>query len=627
MPRGRAPLLQLDEPHEGPALSPVYVPPGPKRVSAGAIVRRGPFISIQVNVDEHGMNVLDDAANEPSIAIDPNDPDRMVIGWRQFDTIQSDFRQAGFAWTDDGGRTWTFPGVLTPGTFRSDPVMDADLEGNFYFYNIECASSNCGDLFRSTDGGRTWSGPFFARGGDKVWMVVDRTFDSGRGHVYAAWGQNFIRSRDAGQSFEPPAPVAAMWGTLRVGPDGAVYVVNRAESGSAPVSLSTDAKDPQAVPTFRGLARAPLGGNTAGFTGDSPSPAGILGQPWIDLDESEGPYENSLYVLQSVNPAGLDPLDVRFARSVDGGRTWIGPTRVTDEPVEGNTWQWFGTMSVAPQTGRIDVVWNDTRNAVDYRESELYYAYSTDGGRTFSRNMPLGPLYNSWLGFPVQRKLGDYYHMRSDELGGRLAYAATYNGEQDVYYLHTALDCNDNGFHDGDDVALGRSPDVNENGVPDDCPCDPLESFQVDCEGGRLTARVESSFPQGTELTLFDNGEPAVIVIDEFGRGEVVRRLPARGYHMMDLDGCLLWGQTVQCGFPCANIKRLKVKCRTFKLKAVVKSDLPQGYVVHVVRDGDSRPYEVDERGKIKLVWAVAPGEHTVGVEDCPDFQERVTCG
>ncbi len=100
-------------PHEGPPVSRVYVPAGPKQVSPGAIVRRGPFVSVQVNVDEHGMNILGDAANEPSIAIDPTNPDRMVIGWRQFDTVDSDFRQAGFAYTDDGGKTWTVPGVLT----------------------------------------------------------------------------------------------------------------------------------------------------------------------------------------------------------------------------------------------------------------------------------------------------------------------------------------------------------------------------------------------------------------------------------------------------------------------------------------------------------------------------------
>ncbi len=61
------------------------------------------------------------------------------------------------------------------------------------------------------------------------------------------------------------------------------------------------------------------------------------------------------------NPAGTDPLDVHFARSTDGGVT-LGPwVRVNDDPSAPNNWQWFATMSVAPN-GRIDAVWNDTRD-------------------------------------------------------------------------------------------------------------------------------------------------------------------------------------------------------------------------------------------------------------------------
>ena len=49
--------------------------------------------SYQVNVDSLGQNIAGDAANEPSMCIDPNNPNRIAIGWRQFDTTNSDFRQ------------------------------------------------------------------------------------------------------------------------------------------------------------------------------------------------------------------------------------------------------------------------------------------------------------------------------------------------------------------------------------------------------------------------------------------------------------------------------------------------------------------------------------------------------
>ena len=47
----------------------------------------GPFTSFQVNVDANGNNILGDAANESSIAVDPTDGNKITIGWRQFDSV------------------------------------------------------------------------------------------------------------------------------------------------------------------------------------------------------------------------------------------------------------------------------------------------------------------------------------------------------------------------------------------------------------------------------------------------------------------------------------------------------------------------------------------------------------
>jgi len=38
------------------------------------------------------------------------------------------------------------------------------------------------------------------------------------------------------------------------------------------------------------------------------------------------------------------------------------------------------------------------------------------------------------IGWPNQEKMGDYFHMVSDNNGAHLAWANTLNGEQDVYY-------------------------------------------------------------------------------------------------------------------------------------------------------------------------------------------------
>ena len=96
----------------------------------------GAFISYQVNVDANGQNIVGDAANECSISVDPTNPSKMAIGWRQFNSVLSNFRQGGWGYTTDGGVHWTFPGVLQDNVFRSDPVTNSDETGTFFYLSL-----------------------------------------------------------------------------------------------------------------------------------------------------------------------------------------------------------------------------------------------------------------------------------------------------------------------------------------------------------------------------------------------------------------------------------------------------------------------------------------------------------
>lgn len=432
----------------------------------------GDYISVQVNVDAAGMNIPADAANEPSIAVDPRDPSRMVVGWRQFNTVSSNFRQAGWAWSDDAGRTWTFPGVLEENVFRSDPVVAADADGTFYYYSLT-QGFTC-QMFKSFDGGRTWLTPVQAFGGDKQWFAIDRTSGPGRGNLYAAWqtGANpfapatFTRSADGGRSFDGPflLNATANYGTLAVGPDGNVWVFgSNGGSGFTAVS-SSNAQLPGVWPTFTSRS---VNLNGALVFSSAPNPDGLLGQPQILISHAPA-FLNQVYVLASVDPSGTDPLDIVFARSTNGGSTFSSPVVINDDPP--GAVQWFGTMSVAPN-GRIDVVWIDARENVSQPYTgRLYYSFSTNGGTSWSANEPLTPLFDSSLGWPQQNKMGDYFDMQSDNTGANLIYAATFNGEQDVYFLRIGpRDCNANGVPDPNDIAGGGSFDCNANQVPDEC--------------------------------------------------------------------------------------------------------------------------------------------------------------
>src|SRR5437879_3950095 len=121
------------------------------------LVISAPFgTSFQVNVSGSGQNIVGDAANEPSICIDPNNLNRIAVGWRQFDNTNSNFRQSGVAYTTNGGLSWTFPGSLEPGVFRSDPVLASDANGVFYYLGISNGNTFACDLLRSTNCGAIW---------------------------------------------------------------------------------------------------------------------------------------------------------------------------------------------------------------------------------------------------------------------------------------------------------------------------------------------------------------------------------------------------------------------------------------------------------------------------------------
>jgi len=408
-------------------------------------VRTPNFYTTQVNVDANGENIVGDAGNETSIAIDPNNPNRIVIGWRQFDDIGSNFRQAGYGYSLDGGYNFTFPGVLNPGVFRSDPVLDFDADGNFY-YNSLRGTFDC-DVFKITDGGTNWESPVPAKGGDKQWMTIDKSGGSSAGHNYSYWNTSFTtcspgaftRSTDGSNSFEDCEIIdnQPFWGTLKADANGDLYLVGRNGAGGGMVVVkSTNAKDPGQVVDWDFVTPLDLDGVV--YAQGDVNPAGLVGQAWIDTDNSGGSGDGNVYVLGSVLRSGGDPADVMFARSTDGGLSFEPPVRVNIDT--GNTFQWFGTMSVAPN-GRIDVVYLDTSSAgTGSVDSRLIYCWSDDQGDTWNDYLWVSEMFDPTIGYPNQNKMGDYYDMKSDNDYAHLAWCNTLNGGQDVYYTRISPD-------------------------------------------------------------------------------------------------------------------------------------------------------------------------------------------
>jgi hypothetical protein len=155
-----------------------------------------------------------------------------------------------------------------------------------------------------------------------------------------------------------------------------------------------------------------------------------------------------------VEPPASDPAAaLKFMRSSDNGKTWSEPVKVNDvEPA--SHWgccTFEPRMSVAPN-GRIDVAWYDHRNDPAYdptqtrvgnqnRFQDVYYSYSTDGGRSWAPNVKVTDRL-------IDRKLGVHsgnYGLKgpiglaSSDLGAFIAWDDTRNSvgdtqAQDIYF-------------------------------------------------------------------------------------------------------------------------------------------------------------------------------------------------
>ena len=241
-------------------------------------------------------------------------------------------------------------------------------------------------------------------------------------------------------------PNSGEWGTLDVDSNGNLFIGVRKPEQQPDLVLIAQANAEESAALLRRSIKAQpvnLGGNIV--FGKPINPEGLVGQVFLAVDRSGTITNNNVYMLASIQPTGFTTgSDVMFVRSTDGGQTFSTPRRINDDPVNQAKWHWFGTLSVAPN-GRIDAVWLDTRNAANNTDSQLFYSWSTDGGVTWAPNVAVSNSFNPFEGYPQQNKIGDYITIVSDNTGGNVAYAATFNfnpntgqHEEDVYYVRVS---------------------------------------------------------------------------------------------------------------------------------------------------------------------------------------------
>jgi hypothetical protein len=324
--------------------------------------------------------------SEPTIAVNPKNPDQLVAGAN----IARVYHSA------DGGITWIYDTLNSSLGVYGDPCTVVDTFGNFFYTHL--ASSGTQVICqRSADAGNSWSNgtlPAFIPGvwADKEWACVDWSNSIWRNSIYLTWTELadslrilFSKSIDTGQTWSMPVTISS--GTVNLnpwpdgnigavpatGPNGEVYVAWSARS--IRFNKSTDAgatwlADPLYVDSI-----------IPGWRYDSIS--GVSREqafPSLACDISGGMYNGNIYISWADQRNGTSNTDVFMSTSGDGGNTWNTMRVNTDLTTSHQFMPW---LCVDQSTGYIYVVYYDRSNYAD-QTTDVYLSWSTNGGGSFS---------------------------------------------------------------------------------------------------------------------------------------------------------------------------------------------------------------------------------------------------
>ena len=193
--------------------------------------------------------------------------------------------------------------------------------------------------------------------------------------------------------------------------DGTVMVVSGAQfpTGNTPEDSGVfSAAFGYALPQL--IARSTDQGETWSFSKLGPpkfSAAGSqTGLGWTPEGGSQGTYL-AAYQATPEGASSSGPAQIVVQRSTDGGLTWTDPLAINDDDPAEQYASFYPQMGVAPN-GRVEVVWQDTRNLTDFLVN-VRSTYSVDGGETWAPNLlvsdqpvdfNLGVSFNSDLRHP-----------------------------------------------------------------------------------------------------------------------------------------------------------------------------------------------------------------------------------
>lgn len=400
---------------------------------------------------------------------DPTDPDRIMVCSHRFPYGEN--RRTSVVYSSfDGGASWVRSKTDSVARFRGgagDPACEYGPDGTAFFatlggkrkteYRAIAPYENWsmgGDrglrVFRSPDGGRSWSEPTLLSKIDREDLKIDRTEGPFRGRMYifgnllikspieepAYW---LIYSTDGGRTWEKSAKKVFEGGALsnpgivplaEVLPDGTLFFLTgwvsledgeESSGEERPLRvlaymMSEDGgetlSDPVPIPGTREPPERRSQRFIWGLQTAEWAPAGLA------VDHSGGSYHGRIYVMSTLAVRGRTAYQV--LHSDDKGETWSRPVRVTHprrtRRSDGTpALDWAFPQIVVNKDGVVGITWYEWQEDDSAVRGHLRFTASLDGGK-------------SWLPSVQVSRIPFVLEKERPELA---TYAATYRGRGD----------------------------------------------------------------------------------------------------------------------------------------------------------------------------------------------------
>ena len=388
---------------------------------------------------------------------------------------------SGFAWSSDGGASFTDGGFVPAGgnVLGGDPAVAFDGAGTLYYASIGSNSGRVSRIFVSqstaTTPAVTFANPVIISGvlggsapfQDKELIAVDTSGGPFNGQVYVAWSEfpsvfsstaQVLLAASSSQSplaFSAPFALSPSTGLNHgampaVAPNGDVYVVwasfasttaaaaeqvhiVRSTNGGGAFS-NPDPSDPAPSKTIASVTSTIGNMNSGGIN------IRTRGFPYIAIDRTAigSATRGNIYVVFQATPGNgsTSRSEIFFTRSTDHGVTWSAPRDITSglavalgaDTTANDNWQ--PSIAVSPTTGHIRVTFYSRRQDPANTKISVFEAGSTDGGLTWF-NQPLsGTAFQPSTGYDqllVPTYMGDYIHIAPAAASFQAAWGDTRN--------------------------------------------------------------------------------------------------------------------------------------------------------------------------------------------------------